>query len=153
MKENTTPMQESAAEIVPAYADTVGHIMDGIRNASSDIYASFTAETHADRIKLYNATAGEGQTLKENLNKVLEVVDVVIMPVDVMNDDGTTSTVPRTTLITKKGDCVSATSWGIYNSVKKIMGIFGSLHFDEPLKVSPVEVKTKNGFTMNLRLQ
>lgn len=127
-------------------------IIDGIVNASNSIFHSFTVETSEDKVKLYNATTVDGQTLKSSVNKVLEVVDVVIMPVDVRNDDGTNATVPRTTLITKKGEYVTATSWGAYNSIKKIAAIFGGLHFETPLKITPVEVKTKSGFTINLKL-
>lgn len=127
-------------------------IVEGIENAASEIFHSFTVETKEDRMKLYNATSVEGKTLKSSINKVIEVVDVVAMPVEVRNDDGTQSTVPRVTLISKKGEFFTATSWGVYNSLRKIAGIFGGLHFEEPLKISPVEVKTKAGFTINLQL-
>lgn len=141
MKENSMIIATEAQSIVT-----------GIQNAANEIFHSFTVETMEDKIKLFNATNGDGQTIKENVNKVLEVVDVVIMPVEVKDEDGSTSTVPRTTLITKKGDLISATSWGVYNSVKKINAIFGSLHFEGGIKISPVEVKTKGGFTINLKL-
>lgn len=127
-------------------------IISSIQNAGSEIFHSFDVATKKDQIKLFNATSGDGETVKENINKTLEIVDVVVMPVDVLNEDGTTATVPRTTLITKEGRQISATSWGVFNSMKRINAIFGGLHFDEPLKIVPVEVKTKNGFTINMKL-
>lgn len=140
-------------ELVAAvHASEAAIIIEGINNASNEIFHSFPVESYEDRIKLYNATSSDGETVKDNINKILNVVDVVVMPVEIKNDDGSTGTVPRVTLITADGKMVSAASWGVYNSTKKIAAIFGGLHFDPPIKVIPVEVKTKNGFTMNLKL-
>lgn len=127
-------------------------IINGLTSASSEVFASFDISEKQDKIKLYNATTGDGDSVKSHLNKVIDVVDVVVMPVDLKNDDGVSSTVPRVTLITKDGKFLSSSSWGVYNSIKKIASLFGGLHFDEPLKISPVEVQTKKGFTINLKL-
>lgn len=127
-------------------------IIEGLNNAANEIYHSFAVDTTDAKVKLFNAMSGDGETIKENINKTLEVVDVVIVPVEVLNDDGTKAVVPRSTLILKNGHFCSATSWGVYNSLKRLIAIFGCLHFETPIKLVPVEVKTKNGFTINIRL-
>ena len=127
-------------------------IVDGVVNAQSEIFCSFQVTDNKDRMKLYNATSAEGETVKSCINKIIKMVDAVIMPVEVKNEDGTTALVPRVTMIDEKGKFYSATSWGVYNSLKKISAIFGGLHFEEAISISPVEVKTKNGFTINLKL-
>lgn len=127
-------------------------IVQGIVNAADDLFSSFSVDTHEDKVKLYNATSSEGVTLKSMVNKEIIMKDVVIMPVEVKNDDGTTSIVPRTTIIDKSGKIITATSWGVYNSIKKISAIFGGLHFEDGLKISPFEVKTKGGFTINIKI-
>lgn len=137
--------------MIERVSETEG-IIGSIKNAADEIYHSFDVDTPEKKKILYNATTSSEGTLKENVNKVIEVVDVVIMTVEVINDNGEKSLNARTTLITKDGKFLSATSWGIYNSVKRLMAIYGGLHFDPPLKVAPVEVKTKNGFTLNLKL-
>lgn len=137
-------------QMVPANENQA--IVSSLNNAGNELYSSFGVESVEDRMKLYNATSSEGVTLKSMVNKTIELVDVVVMPVEVKNDDGSTSIVPRTTLIDKNGKLVTATSWGVYNCVKKIAAIFGGLHFETPLKVEPFEVKTKGGFTLNLKI-
>lgn len=127
-------------------------VVSDIMTAGSDLYHSFAIESIEDKRKLFNSMSGDGESVKENVNKTLNVVDVVVFPVEVLNDDGTKNVVPRTTLILQDGSFCSATSWGVYNSVKRMAAIFGSLHFEPALRVVPVEVKTKNGFTINLRL-
>lgn len=133
-----------------AKADT--SIIDSMKYASNDLYTSFPIETLEDKISVYNAMSGSGESLKSNANKVINMVDVIVVPVDLTNDDGTISKIPRTTIIAEDGTYYSSTSYGVYNSIRKISAVFGGLHFDPPLKISPVEVKTKNGFTINIKL-
>lgn len=142
MKENNQmiPMTDSEA------------IVQGMRDTSSELYSSFDAVTSEDKIKLYNALSADGETVKSAINKKIAMVDCVILPVEVINEDGSKSTVPRVTILDKDGKGYTATSWGVYNSIKKISAIFGGLHFDVPMLIQPVEVKTKNGFTINLKV-
>lgn len=141
MKENMmVPMSDAQA------------IVSSVENASGEIFHSFPVETHEDKMKLYSATSAEGVTLKSCVNKKIKMSDVVIMPVEVKNDDGTQGIVPRSTIITEDGQYITATSWGVFNSLKRVSAIFGGLHFEKPLVITPVEVKTKNGFTLNLNL-
>lgn len=142
MKENFSVMPESEAQ----------SLVSGINNASSEIFCSFKVESMQDKIKLYNATNSEGVSLKQSINKKIKIVDVVVIPMTVKNEDGTESIVPRTTLIADDGTQYTAGSWGVYNSIKKINAIFGNLHFDEPITIVPIDVKTKSGSTINLRV-
>lgn len=129
-------------------------IVNSMNDTSNVMYQSFQAETKADRIKLFNASSGDGETVKSNLNKRIDIADVIVIPVEVKNEDGTSDIVPRSTIITQDGRYISATSWGVFNSLQKLAKIFDGLHFekDDYITVMPVEVKTKNGFTINLRV-
>lgn len=144
-------MEEKNVQMVNVDANS---IVDGIRDTSSLVYSSFSGNDKKSKIKLYNAINGDGGRIKEAINKKLEVVDVVIIPAEVVNEDGTRSVVPRCTLVLKDGTCMNSTSWGVYKALQKVMAVFGDLHFaeDDPLIVIPAEIKTKNGFTVTLRM-
>lgn len=135
-----------------ATVDKNREIIEGVKNTDDLMYCSFTVETTEDKVKLYNATSSEGESVKSHVNKEFMLRDVIIMPAEIVDDEKGNQIVPRITFITADGKCLTATSWGLYRSVQKIASIFGGLHFDDPIKVCPVEVRTKKGFTMNLKL-
>lgn len=146
MEENKT-----IAEVSTATTD----IISGLKESSDLMYCSFKVESVEDKIRLYNAVSGTSdshETIKANVNKVLEVRDVVVMSANVTDDNGVTQTVPRITFILADGRTLSAASWGVYRALQKIAGIFQTLSFDPPIKMMPVEVKTKRGFTITLKL-
>lgn len=126
-------------------------IISSIKNSNSEIFCSFEATTEEDRKLLYNASMS-GTSIKEVKNKTINLMDVIIMPVDVTNEDGTTSVVPRVALISVEGEIFVGTSWGMYNSLKRIQAIYGTLHFDNGLKISPIDVPTKKGSTITIKL-
>lgn len=128
-------------------------IVDGLEESSSLLYVSFDSDTPENKIKLYNASSGEGERLKNHLNKQVIMMDAVIMPVKLVGESGEESVVPRTSIITKDGSVLTATSWGVYRSLQKINAIFGGLHFENGLVFVPVEVKTKKGSTVNLKVE
>lgn len=128
-------------------------IIGNITNASSAMYCSFEIETKEDKKRIFNVISGQTESLKSNLNKTIVLKDVVMVPVELVNQEtGEVKTSPRVSLIDEKGVAYTSTSWGIYNSLRKLYAVYGTLHFDEPIKVVPTEVQTKNGFTMNLKL-
>lgn len=127
-------------------------IIAGMEETSSTMYMSFNSNDLDDKKLLYMATNG-GTLLKEVLNKTLKMMDVVITEGTVVNKEtGAVDTVPRTSIITAEGEVYTASSWGVYNCLKRINAIFGGLHFEEGLPIIPKQVKTKNGFTMTIDL-
>lgn len=129
------------------------NIIANINNKESSMFISFTPKSIEDKKLLYEATTN-GTSLKEVLNKPIKMMDVIVSEAEVKNEkDGTTATVPRISIITVEGEIYTASSWGVYNCLSRINGIFGTLHFDDGLTIVPVQVKTKNGFTINLRVE
>lgn len=119
---------------------------------TQSMYISFKPEDMEDKKLLYSATTG-GTLLKEVLNKKIKMMDVVIMEGTVADKkSGAVNVVPRVSIITIEGETYVASSWGVYNCLKRIKAIFGTLHFEDGLAITPVQVATKNGFTMNLKL-
>lgn len=136
--------------VVPQMED---NIISSLTNDAPVMYMSFPVNSAADRASLYNITSGQSNTIKSMINKPIKLRDVVVMEVDI--SDGETGEVlrnPRTILIDMEGNAYAATSWGVYRCVQKLNAIFGTLHFDEGLDIMPVEITTKKGFTINLRI-
>lgn len=133
-------------------------IITNLTKKEDAMFISFQPESVDDKKLLYEATTN-GTPLKDVVNKKIMLMDVIVTSAEVKNDNEvdsegnpTTSTVPRVSIITTEGEIYLASSWGIYNCLSRINSIFGTLHFDEGLAVIPYQVKTKNGFTMNLKL-
>lgn len=131
--------------------DESAAIVAGITESNDVMYSSFTQDDIETKRLMYQATNG-GTPIADVKNKTLEMRDVVVMAIEVKNDDGTTSIVPRSSIITKDGKAYSATSWGVYNCLKRLNAIFGTLHFEDGLKIVAKDVKTKAGSTISLDL-
>lgn len=135
------------------------NIIANLTHKEEAMYLSFTPETMEDKKLLYEATTN-GTPLKDVVNKTIKLMDVIVTQAEVKNEneldvDGnpTTSLVPRVSIITTEGEIYMASSWGVYNCLSRINSIFGTLHFDDGLAIVPYQVKTKNGFTMNLKVE
>lgn len=153
MPAENAAMESAVVASTVSFQEEAQAIISGVDGDSNIFFSSFVPETKEQKAAIYNALSGEGGTIKDSLNKELKVKDVVVCVVSIRNDaTGELSTVPRTTLILDDGKMVSASSWGVYNSIKRLTMFYPGLHFEEPVTLVPVEVKTKNGFTLNLRM-
>lgn len=126
-------------------------------------FTSFHVDTFDEKKALYNAINAPDYRISEFINKRIDMRDVVINAVVLTagRDDnvpnawtprGEDQDAFRVIIIDKENKTYTATSSGIYNSVKNIFNIFGTLHFDEPMPVEITQVKTKNGNTLTLTL-
>lgn len=150
---DNTAMEAAVVSSSASFQEEAQAIISGVEDSSNIFFSSFVPETKEQKVAIYNALSGEGGTIKDMLNKELKVKDVVVCVVSIRNENtGEMATVPRTTLILEDGKMVSASSWGVYNSIKRLTMFYPGLHFEEPVTLLPVEVKTKNGFTLNLRM-
>lgn len=129
-------------------------------------YASFSPDSYADKVKLYNAINTPDHQLADFINREIKISDVVIRVVTLTARKGMSSDAPaawvednidkmgfRVILIDDNGESYAATSNGIYNSICTLRGIFGTLHFDEPLVAMVNQIKTKNGNTLTMSLK
>lgn len=129
-------------------------------------YSSFAPDTMEDKIKLYNAINTPDEQIADFINKEISIADVVIRVVTLTARKSMDADMPqewveantdkqgyRVIIIDGDGKSYSATSNGIYNSICTLRGIFGTLHFDTPLKAQVNQIKTKNGNTLTLSLK
>lgn len=125
----------------------------GALNDNSALWASMPLDSHEAKIAAYNAVNQADTTLKENVNKPIKMTDVIVSVGSQVDDDGNINQVPRICIFDADGTTYHAMSWGVYRSICRIRSLFGTLHFDDPITIIPVEMKTKNGFSMTLKIQ
>lgn len=127
-----------------------------------DLFTSFSPDDMDGKVKLYNAINSPDQRIGDYINTPIVVRDVVVSKVklaeridanspnwsaDDKERDGF-----RVILIDMEGKSYTATSTGIYNSVSTLRKVFGTLHFDDGMKVIVKQITTKNGKSLTLSL-
>lgn len=128
-------------------------IINGMNNTNSMVYCSFQPETPEEKKILFNASStSDAKAFMDCNGNVINIRDVIIMPNQMTNEDGTTAVVPRIVVITTEGEVYSAASWGLYKALARLNALMGTLHFDEGLPAKIKVIKTKRGKTINLEL-
>lgn len=125
-------------------------------------FSSFSPDTMDGKIKLYNAINSPDGRLGDYINTPITVKDVVICQVkltervDAKSDDWSEENKERdgfrVVLLDTEGASYTATSTGIYNSICTLRNVFGTLHFEDGLKMQVKQIQTKNGKTLTLSL-
>lgn len=144
-----------------ATSDTIAIFNDP---SLGDTFSSFSPDTMEGKVKLFNAVNSPDHKIADCINQQITVVDVVVCVVTLSATKGVAESNPfnrdaedrdgyRIILIDDSGESYTATSTGIYNSVKLLRSIFGTLHFDEGLTVTVKQISTKNGNTLSLSLK
>lgn len=114
---------------------------------------SFEQTDFESKKRIYNALNKADAGLKEMLNREINLVDVAVVGTIRTNPEtGEVVQLHRSVLFDRNGNTYVSMSEGVYNSLKRISEIFGTLHFDSPLVIIPREIKTKNGFTIVLEV-
>ena len=128
-------------------------ILEGINTATASIYSSFVAQSNDDKAKLYNALNSPEVRIADHIGKEINVKDVIIEPVEIVDEKtGEVRTTPRVTLIDVNGHTYTATSYGIYNSLKRIFGLYGSPTWEEgiPVRVRQITNGANRIFTLDI---
>lgn len=102
--------------------------------------------TKADKIEMFNAMSNPTFKMGDCINTTIDIKNVSITPVDMLNQDGEIVKLPRTVVITHDGSSYTATSVGIFNSIKNIASVFGEELAKGELKVTIKQKTTRNGF-------
>ena len=120
---------------------------------SRKVGTTMNLDSKESRVKLYNGTENADVLINDIVGKTIDVHDVYIeaIPkeeVDEKTGELRTTTKYRTILFDSKGTTYATGSYGIYNSIVKLVNMFGEdLLHTEGLKVEVVKVPTKDGKT------
>lgn len=118
-----------------------------LENAKSQIYCTLDTSSDEGRMAIYNASENATGLVKDNLNKTINLKDLFIQKYSKVDETtGEFKEKTRTILIDDKGNSYASASTGLFNSLKKLLGIMGTPDtWTTPLPIQVVETKTKNG--------
>lgn len=158
--ENTAP----AATVTTADENTLELALSSERFAHLDItadlaaghssYCSMIAADDKAKVTLYNACSNPLK-LSDMINKQIKLLHIFIEVIPVKSElSGEMVNAPRIVLIDEKGTGYQAVSSGIYNSVKRIIALFGDpASWDRAHTVEVQHISLKDGqHTFNLKM-
>ena len=118
-----------------------------------DAYTSIDLSVPENKVKLYNAINTPSERITDIINKPIKMVDAVTIPSQVVDEKtGEARYIVRSIIIDNEGNTYTASSNGLHNSLRNLLAIFGTLHFDNGLPVTVKQVETKRGRTLTLKL-
>ena len=102
-------------------------------------YCSIIPKTKEEKVRLFNALEQCDVRLSDCKNQDIEIKDVFIQKYE-KEENGETKVKFRTILFDKDGKTYVTASYGIYNSLAKIMSAFGEPNtWENPLSVKVIE--------------
>lgn len=168
-KENTKGLQEQTADEVDADGIDMA-TEDGLElaltsdrfaklNLKQDItgggrgFCSMTAVDNRAKVTLYNACSNP-EKVADYIGKQIKLMHFYVEVIQTVSEQtGEVVTVPRVVLIDAAGKGYQAVSIGMYNSIKRVVAMFGLPEtWDAPHTVEIQQVSTKTGRTFNLLL-
>lgn len=112
-----------------------------------NVYCSKSAESEQEKKELFNALESCDALLNDCVGNEIEISDIYVEEKQVIDDvTGELKTKYRTILFDKSGQTYATASYGIYNVLKKIIGIYGlPTSWEKPLKVKVAKRPIGNG--------
>lgn len=146
MEEIQTNEEVLNGEVVENTGSVV--VVNNTRELSVDLsdthksnYSSIKGGTREDKAKLYKAKSSPDKKLADCINQKLFIKDVYMEVVNITDEEtGEVRECPRIVLIDNDGISYSSVSFGIYNSLKSLVGVFGEPTWEEPI---PLIVRQK----------
>lgn len=139
--------------VIVVGATDVTSAIAGLNNPDSSFYSSIKGGDFAARKKVAAALTSSSP-IDEHLGETLDVVNVIVMPVELANAQGEVNTAPRVILIDANGTAYHATSVGLLSAVRNLFATLGEpAEWPEAVQVKVVQQKGRNGFkffTINL---
>lgn len=99
--------------------------IDKLANGRQTVFSTLKGDDFGTKLAVLEATTASAP-LAENLNKRIDLANVVVQMIDMTNEDtGVVETVPRTILIAADGKAYHAISSGVFKAIENIFGILG----------------------------
>lgn len=104
---------------------------------NQNIYCSKSAKTEKEKKELFNALETCDALLNDCVGQEIEIQDIYVEEKKVVDEEtGELKDKFRTIIFDKSGQTYATGSYGIYNVMKKIVGIYGFPDsWEKPLKV------------------
>ena len=113
----------------------------------ANIYCSKVAESEKEKKELFNALETCDALLNDCVGQEIEIKDIYVEEKQVLDEEtGELKTKFRTIIFDKSGQTYATGSYGIFNVLKKIVGIYGlPTSWEKPLKVKVAKRPIGNG--------
>lgn len=119
-----------------------GQTYDLVGGDALPSYCSMKTETMEEKQAFFNAVSDPDFKLADCINTVIKVKDLYCETVTLTDEKtGETSIAPRVVLVDVDGKSYQAVSTGIFNSLRRLMQVFGAPTWEGGL---PVKVVQKN---------
>lgn len=117
-------------------------------------WVSFKAESHEDKVKLYNAMSNPDKKIADCINSTILLKDVYCEMIPMVNEEtGEINNTPRIVLIDKEGRSYQAVSFGVFNALKRIFDVFGTPTYETPLAVKVIQISSGKNKMLSLAVQ
>lgn len=112
-----------------------------------NVYCSKTAESEKEKKELFNALESCDVLLNDIVGTTIEIKDIYVEEKQVVDSETSeVKTKYRTILFDVEGKTYATGSYGIYNVLKKFVGIYGlPTTWEKPLKVKVAKRPIGNG--------
>ena len=126
-------------------------------NLMGEQKASFTSlrnETNEEKQIMYKAMSNPDKRLGDCINQVIYAKDLFMEMVDMTNEEtGEITTCPRIVIVDKDGVSYQSVSFGIYNALKRVIQVFGSPTWRQPIPLKVIQVTRKEKKMLSLDVQ
>lgn len=104
-------------------------------------YSSIKGDSREEKAKLYKAKNNPDKRLADCINQKIYAKDLYMEVVNLTNEEtGEVRQCPRVVLLDKDGVSYTSVSFGIYNSLKSLVAVYGQPTWEDPI---PVIVRQK----------
>lgn len=142
---------EQKNEMMVAQDIATVDLVEQLKNPNGQFYCSIKDDgSRKTKVAIFNAVNGADESIADHIGEIIEVVNVVAHPVQLLDEvTGEVVNALRTVLIDKNGKSYTAVSQGITSALSKIFSIVGTPENGawekEPVKMKIRQVKTRNG--------
>ena len=117
-------------------------------------FTSLRNETNEEKQIMYKAMSNPDKRLGDCINQVIYAKDLFMEMVDMTNEEtGEVTTCPRIVIVDKDGASYQSVSFGIYNALKRVIQVFGTPTWNEPIPLKVIQVTRKEKKMLSLDVQ
>lgn len=143
MEENKNEVMEErneeVKEMVVAPQKSDEEILGRLTHTEQSTFTSIKGETVDEKKQLFKAMNEPDFRISDLINGEINMKDLYVQIVEVVDKEtGELRKLPRTVIFDEKGQSYVASSYGIYNSITKIVQLFGLPTWENPI---PVKIK------------
>lgn len=121
-------------------------LINVMNNENCETVYAVAVKTKEEKIEMFNAVSNPTNLMSDCINQEITIKNISITPVDIANDAGEVIKLPRVVILSHNGSSYTATSVGVFNSIKSIYSIFKEELLAGEITVRVKQKTTRNGY-------